>query len=294
MGRRYSFPQGHWNWPLKLSHFHAVRHGSLIFTGGQVDLDAAGNVQNPGDMEPQCRNAMAYLRTLLRDLEADFCDLVRLVVYYIGDAEDEKRLLALLADIIGKDVGPAINLINMPALCYPHMRIEIEGVAMASDKQNRLDRHNYTLDDMPVLHDAFSHVVRCGELVFTSDMSARSADGSVFAAGDIVAQTQKMMAQLERALAAAGASMSDVAKINTFYCGDGTAQDWAVSAGTRASYFERPGPAVTGIPLPSFPHAGMLTQISATAFVAPNEAEHSQSRGFAWPDRPIDGRGRSP
>jgi len=84
VAKTFSFPTGHWNWPVKLSHQHAVRAGHFIFTGGQVDLDAAGNVRNPNNLAQQCGNAMDYLSVLLEDLGADCNDLVRLVVYYVG------------------------------------------------------------------------------------------------------------------------------------------------------------------------------------------------------------------
>ncbi|MBE1282444.1 MAG: hypothetical protein GJ676_03955 [Rhodobacteraceae bacterium] len=282
MTRRYSFPDGHWDWPVKLTHHHAVRAGNMIFTGGQVDLDSQGNVRNIGDLDAQVRNSMAYMQDLFGDLGVAFADLVRLVVYYVGDAQDESRLLELLANIIGHDVRPVINLINLPELCYPDMLCEIEGVAMRAPDGRTLPRQNLFLDDMPALPDSFSHVVECAGMIFTSDMNARSSDGSVLHSGDIVAQTELMMKRLETALHAVGADMSDVVKINTFYLGDGTADDWEKSASIRARFFSSPGPAPTGIPVPAFPHGGLTTRIAATA-VKPG-ATDAGSLEHVWPD----------
>ena len=61
MQRLYSWPEGHWAWPVQLTHKHGVRAGQMIFTGGQVDLDVAGTVRSPGDIRAQCEAAMAYL-----------------------------------------------------------------------------------------------------------------------------------------------------------------------------------------------------------------------------------------
>ncbi len=279
MTRRYSFPEGHWNWPVKLTHHHAVRAGDMVFTGGQVDLDSRGAVRNIGDLDAQVRNSMAYMQNLLTDLGVAFTDLVRLVVYYVGDAGDEVRLLNLLADIIGHEVKPVVNLINLPELCYPGMLCEIEGVAMRAPDGSALPRQNYHLDAQLPLPRAFSHVVTCSDMIFTGDMTARSADGSVTHPGDIVAQTRLMMQRLSCALQAAGAGMQDVVKVNTFYLGDGTAEDWEVSARIRADYFPDPGPAPTGIPVPSFPHDGLTTCIAATACVP--GARHIR---HVWPD----------
>jgi len=116
MKRQYSFPEGHWDWIVELTHHHAVRAGNLVFTGEQVDLDPQGNVRNIGDLASQCRNSMRYMERLFDDLGVDFADLVRLIAYYVGTAEDEARLMSQLAETIGPEVRPVISMINMPEL----------------------------------------------------------------------------------------------------------------------------------------------------------------------------------
>jgi enamine deaminase RidA (YjgF/YER057c/UK114 family) len=269
---------------VQLTHHHAVRAGNLIFTGGQVDLDAQGTVRNIGDLEQQCRNSMSYMADLFDDLGVDFSDLVRLVVYYVGDAQDEAQLLDLLAEIIGTDARPVVNLINMPELCYPDMLTEIEGVAMRAPDGSKIPKQCFHLDDMPYLPQAFSHVLRSQDMVFTSDMSAYSSQKDVADKGDIVAQTKIMMDRLRRALLAADAGMDDVVKVNTFYLGNGTAQDWEVSAGLRATYFDEPGPAATGIPVVAFAHQGLMAKISATAIGAHSAGDQVEKKRCVWPD----------
>lgn len=282
MTRRYSFPEGHWDWPVKITHHHAVRAGNLVFTGGQVDLDDQSTVRHVGDLMAQCDNAMAYIASLFDDLEVDFGDLVRLVVYYVGNAADEARLQDNLARIIGPDVRPVISMINMPALCYPDMLIEIEGVAMRGPDGARIPRQCFHLEGMPMLPAAFSHVLRAGDMVFTSDMSSMSERGQVHDPDDFYSQTVVMMNRLRRALSAVDATISDIVKVNTFYRGDGTGLDWEISAGIRSEYFPDPGPAATGIPLPSFPHPGLTSKISATAICA--DGVEDAGKRFAWPE----------
>ena len=268
MARRYSFPTNHWNWPVKLTHHHAVRAGNLIFTGGQVDLDAIGTVRNVGNLNAQCENSMSYMASLFEDLGVNFSDLVRLVVYYVGDASDEANLLDLLARIIGPDPRPVVNMISMPELCYPDMLIEIEGVAMRASDGSGVSKLRTQLDEFPPLPSAFSHVVRADGMVFTSDISALSAQGNVANPNDIADQTIVMMDRLSRALAAVGSDISEIVKVNTYFRNDETAQDRDRSAEILASYFTDPGPAATMVPLPSFPQAGLATKIAATAICA--------------------------
>lgn len=280
--RRYSFPDGHWNWPVQLTHHHAVRAGDLVFTGGQVDLTPDGVVRNVGDLHAQTANSMQYMAHLMADLDVGLSDLVKLVVYYTGDAADEAALLTQLADIIGHDVKPVISLINNPELCYPGMRVEIEGVAMRAPNGDPIPRDQHWLADMPALPKTFSHVLRAGDMIFASDVSALNADGSVAHPGDLPAQSALMMQRLSRVLAAVGADLSDVVKVNTFYVGDGTVENWAKAATIRADCFADPGPAATGIPLPTFPHNGLMTKICATAVKAPPGAA-PLTREYAWP-----------
>jgi enamine deaminase RidA (YjgF/YER057c/UK114 family) len=282
--RQYSFPRGHWNWPVDLSHHHAVRAGNLIFTGGQVDLDDMGNVRNVGDLEAQCSNSMSYMATLLEDLGVEFSDLVRLVVYYVGDAQDEANILNQLAEIIGADVRPVVNMIGMPELCYPDMLTEIEGVAMRAPDGSKLPRQNFYLEDMPHLPQAFSHVVRSGDMIFTGDMSASSQKMEIGNEFDLVSQTTIMMDRLQRALLAVGANMLDVVKMNTFNLSDRTAKDFATAAEVRASYFSDPSPANTSILLPSFPHTSLEAKAFATAMVSCDAATAEEQIYFPIED----------
>lgn len=282
--RKYSFPAGHWNWPVRLSHQHAVRAGNLVFTGGQSNLDQRGFVQNIGELDAQCRASITHVVTLLKDLDADASDLLRLVIYYVGDASDEKLILSIIADVIGQDVKPVVSLTNVPILSYPGMLVEIEGVAIHSPEAKQIPRQCHHLADMPSLPPAFSHVVRAEDIIFTSDISALGSQGTTLAPGDIVAQTTIMMERLRTVLCAVDADISDVVKVNTFYRGDGTAEDWARSAEIRAAYFPDPGPTPTGIPLPSFPQPGLTTKIAATAICAIKADGTVQPKRFAWSD----------
>ena len=103
-----------------------------------MDLDPHGNVQNPGNLKTQCKNSLDYLSAVLCDLEADFDDLVKLVVYFVGDVDAENEILQEIASRLGKDSRPTVSTISMPELCYPDMLVEIEGIAMRGEDDSRL------------------------------------------------------------------------------------------------------------------------------------------------------------
>ncbi|MDA9789502.1 Rid family hydrolase, partial [Amylibacter sp.] len=282
VARTYSFPQDHWNWPVDLTHQQGVRAGEMIFTGGQVDLTPEGAVRNPGDLKAQCAGAMTYMRVLLEDLGSSTSDLVRLVVYFVGGATEEKAVLAQIAEFIGPNVMPVVNTISLDELCYPDMMIEIEGVAMRGTSGEAIERQRLRDPRLPMLADGYSHVVRCSDMIFVSDMSALGADGRVQNADDIAAQSKIMMENLSAALSLVGADMDDLVKLNTFYLGGGTAEDWAVAAKVRIAYLNEPGPAATGIPVTRFAQDGLCTKIAATAML---NADGSRiEKTYSWPD----------
>ena len=175
--RTYSFPKKHWNWPVELSHQHGVRCNGMVFTGGQADLDAHGNVIHPDDLEAQTKSVFQYVRDILNDLDTNVKDLVRLVIYFVGDAKSEETILEILSKEIASDLAshadrhadsqcrPTVSTICLPALCYPGMLIELEAIAMhETDSQSR---KSLQLDTLPALHAGFAHVVRCNDLIFT-------------------------------------------------------------------------------------------------------------------------------
>jgi enamine deaminase RidA (YjgF/YER057c/UK114 family) len=273
--KRYSWPADHWHWPVPLSHQHGVRSGNLVFTGGQADLDHHGNVIHPDALLPQCHSVVRYTSAILNDLDASMADVVRWVVYFVGDHNDEKAILDILADATPRGCRPTVSTICQPALCYPGMRIELEAIAYCADR----DKVNSARgEDLPALPEAFSHAVRCGELVFTSDCSAIDADGDVQFPGELNQQTTVMMKNLCRALALVNATIDDVLKLNVFYLGDGTAENWSEPARIRADYFTDPGPAATGMAVESFAQPGLMTKIAVTA-----GAGDRCDRVFAWP-----------
>lgn len=83
--------------------------------------------------------------------------------------------------------------------------------------------------------------VKIGDTVYTSGTVAFDSDGSVVGDGDVYAQAQQVFRNIEEILTAAGATMADVVKINTFltdmsgYADFGRARTEAFPGGVPAS-----------------------------------------------------------
>jgi enamine deaminase RidA (YjgF/YER057c/UK114 family) len=236
MTRRYAWPEGHWAWPIPVTHKHGVRSGDLCFVGGQVDLAPTGEVLHAGDIAAQAPAAMASMGRVLRDLDAGLGDLAKLTVFHAAATADEERaLLELVAATLPAGARPALSAVPLPQLAYPGMLVEIEGVA-AVGEHRRVGGAG-----------AFADAVQCGELIFLSAQAAPEAPG------DIVRQTELVMARLGDVLGELGATLDDSVRFAIWYVGTGTAEDWEVAARVRARSFAEPGPAATGIPVPRLP-----------------------------------------
>src|ERR1017187_1280121 len=105
--RRYSWPEGHWDWPIKVTHKHGLRCGDLIFVGGQVDLDSAGTVLHPGDRATQIQAVISHIDTVLYDLGASLAHLVKLQVFYVLKPHITEMAIR---DLIGAALPPASQM----------------------------------------------------------------------------------------------------------------------------------------------------------------------------------------
>src|SRR4029450_1399467 len=79
MRKHYAWPQGHWAWPIKVTHKHGVRCGQMIWVGGQVDLTSSGEVRHANDLGAQVRSCMTYFDRVLQALDTSLVDLVKLL-----------------------------------------------------------------------------------------------------------------------------------------------------------------------------------------------------------------------
>jgi len=283
--KTHSWPDNHWRWPVELSHYHGVKRGGLIFTGGQADLDQHGAVVNPDDLEQQTRHVLQHVESILLDLQATLKDIVKLVIYFTGDASDEDVILDLIAGHLSQATQPVVSTICLPALCYPGMRIELEAVAIDPTLRSSTNPKFRRSNELPALHPQFSHAVQCNDLIFTSDLSAIGSNGKLQASGNVIQQTHIMMASLAKALQLFNIAAVDVLKLNVFYLGDGTAESWTEPAAIRAAFFHDPGPAATGIAVSTFALKGLMTKISVTA-AAPSTQSPAiapEPIRYSWP-----------
>lgn len=282
--RRAIRPEGHWGLGPAASYSQGLSCGGFVFVSGQVDLDPAGAVRNAGDLTAQCANAAAYLGNVLAGAGADFGDLVKLTLFYVSDGDvHEGDLLDHLAACLGPldGPGPAVMLIPLPVLALPGMAIEIEAIAMRDLNGPRLKRAAAWDPEAPRLPPPFSQALRCGEMLFSSGLSALDANGRARAAGDLAAQSRLVLPRIDALFRQLGGDLRDAVKTNVFNVEPGTQQDWAEPALIRAANFREPGPAATGISLPRLWPEGVMVRNDVIAMRGADGGR--LPRRHAWP-----------
>jgi enamine deaminase RidA (YjgF/YER057c/UK114 family) len=143
--------------------------------------------------------------------------------------------------------------------------VEIEVIAMRGVDGARLARRAHN----PPGHWAwpFSHGLQCRDLVFVGLQMPLEKNGRVLAPNDSVEQARLNIENMRRVLAGFGAELDDMCRINTFYLGHGTAEDWAQAGTIRGNAFRWPGPVATGVPVPhQLPHGNTLRQHGIAAW----------------------------
>ena len=234
-----------------------------MFVGGQADLDTAGNVNNAGDRARQTDACMRHVAAVLEALSGRVEYIVKLNVFYVaGTLDDEVALLRQIRTHVRAEPPPVISLLLLPRLAYPGMAVTIDAVAI-DNRDGRAPRRAAA----PARHWAwpqgaeFSHGIRCGELLFVAAQMARDASGKIQYPDDIASQAQLTIDNIGRVLDAMGADLDDVVKLNTWYVGFGTDEDWRRAARIRSEAFQFPGPGATGVPAPSrYPDGGLIRQ----------------------------------
>lgn len=282
MQKQFSWPSGHWNWPINICHKHGVRCGNMAWVGGQVNLTSDGVVLNPGNLVKQTRAVMENISSVLAELDFELADLVNLNCFYTNDgSRDENEFVRLIAMGLPEEARTAITLIPVPSLAYDNMLVEIEAVAMRAEDNSPLTRTYAEPNQQYLGSNKFCSALRCGKMIFVSAQSPVAGNSNEITRQGIVEQTRAVTNRLGQLLDAFGAKFDDVVKINRWYAGGDGIDDFEPAALEFAANFSEPGPAATGIPLPRHANADMLINIALIAMLG--ESGERLPRQHSWP-----------
>ena len=111
----------------------------------------------------------------------------------------------------------------------------------------------------------FSPATRVGNMVFSSGQVAADTNGNVVGEGDAGAQSEQVFNNIEAALIAAGAVMSDVTKITAFLV---NSEDYPAYAAARVKAFNAPGPASSTVFISGLVSPAYLVEVEAIAVIS--------------------------
>ena len=126
----------------------------------------------------------------------------------------------------------------------------------------------YTPDGLHA-HPAFTHVATVSgdaTTIYVGGQNAVTADGEVVGAGDLAAQTTKALANLETALASAGARLDDVLKW-TVHVVDGQPVDEGFAAFAHVWGGRGDPPLITMLRVAGLAHPEFLVEIDTVAAI---------------------------
>jgi reactive intermediate/imine deaminase len=108
----------------------------------------------------------------------------------------------------------------------------------------------------------YSHAVRAGDTLYISGQVAQDRDGNVVGKGDIATQAAQVYANLKAVVEAAGGTLEDIVKLNTYTTS--LAYRPAI-AEARAKYWQSDWPASTFVVISSLASPDYLVEIEAIA-----------------------------
>ena len=106
--------------------------GRFVYCAGAVALGPDGQVVAAGDIVGQTRQVMENLRLALEAAGATFDDVVK-VTNYVVDVNDWHQVLPVRAEYL-KEPYPASSFVEVSALMFPELLIEIEALAVVYDE----------------------------------------------------------------------------------------------------------------------------------------------------------------
>src|SRR4029079_10430902 len=137
--------------------------------------------------------------------------------------------------------------IPLPYLAYPGMLVEIEGYAMRGENDEPLQRQVVVSPAASRPPAPFLQGLRCGKMIFVSGQTPVDEKGGLVLPNDIIGQTRQVMKQIGLLLQSCGADFEDVVKINRWYVGHGTVEDFEPAALALGSTFKKTATGTTAL-----------------------------------------------
>ena len=112
---------------------------------------------------------------------------------------------------------------------------------------------------------SYAHALLAGDTLYIAGQVARDAEGTLVGPGDAVRQAKQVFDNLERVLAAAGASFSDLVKLTTYLV---DARDGEAVAAERLRRLGEHRPPHTGLVVKALGGPDVLLEVEGVAVLS--------------------------
>jgi enamine deaminase RidA (YjgF/YER057c/UK114 family) len=119
--------------PPGYSHVVSTRPARVVWTSGQVAMNADGTIAPPGDWEAQTRLAMENVGRALAAAGTAWSDVVKLT-YFVVDVSALATIRSVRDEFVDTERPPASSLVQVAGLFRPDLLIEVEAVACPADR----------------------------------------------------------------------------------------------------------------------------------------------------------------
>lgn len=248
----------------------AVKQGRFTHVGALLAEDSAGRVADADDVVAQSFLVLEKLDLALEFVGAGKDDIVKINNWYVGGgaAEDWAESARVRVGYY-PEPGPVATGLPLSCLKRPGLMIQTDCWIMLGNDGKSLPKEHCWPEghwDWPI-HLPFKHGLRCDNMVFTGGQVSMNSAGEVIDHDDMKTQAATSMRNNVSVLQLLGATMADVVKVNAFYAGSDEPQALHDNMNIRSSFFTRPGPASTGIPLDALAYEGMVTEFELVAML---------------------------
>lgn len=264
----------------------AARAGNLVFVGGQMSLDEAGQVVG-SDITTQATNAFESLQRVLAAAGATMADVVKHNVYLAlpGEGVSASKFIEDLNAVRVKYFqAPG------PTTTETFVGLEKEGALILVDAWAVVGGEKELLQ--PPGHWAwkeslpFSQGWKVGDLIFVSGQRSLGVKGEPLGIDDIEIQTDHTFRNLDTMLRAAGGDRHSLMRQNTYFRFFGQGRDvtdyWEKMTNVRRRYMSIPSAAGAGLRITGFPMTEELIQVEGIGMLGDKKQRLQPENHWDW------------
>ena len=114
--------------PTYTQDIRVTQAQTILFLSGQVAYTPEGGVACPGDFKGQARGAYQAIKALVESQGGTMGNVIKLT-NFVTDMQYRADLAAVRQEFFGTK-GPASTLVQISALAFPDLMVEIEAIAV--------------------------------------------------------------------------------------------------------------------------------------------------------------------